>query len=57
MSNLIENYEIILNNLKTTCDDIESFYQIRKPKLSNLELVALDVAAEYMPINTYFAII
>lgn len=52
MSNLIENYEIILNNLKNTCGDIESFHQIRTPKLCNLELVALNLTAEYMSINT-----
>lgn len=52
MNDLIENYEIFLNNLKTTCEDIESFSQIRKPKLSNLELVALNLTAEYMSINT-----
>ena len=52
MNNLIENYEIILNNLKSTCEDIESFNQVRKPKLSNLELVAINLTAEYMSINT-----
>ena len=41
MNNPIENYEIILNNLKATCGDIESFRQIITPKLSNLELVAI----------------
>lgn len=52
INNLIENYEIILNNLKITCSDIDSFTQIRKPKLSNTELVALNLTAEYMSINT-----
>ena len=52
MNNLTENYEIILNNLKNTCEDIESFHQIRTPKLCNLELVALNLTAEYMSINT-----
>ncbi|MCP3680317.1 MAG: IS982 family transposase [Gammaproteobacteria bacterium] len=52
MNNLIENYKIILNHLKATCQDIESFHQIRKPKLGNLELVALNLTAEYMSINT-----
>lgn len=52
MNNLIENYEIILNNLKLTCGSIDSFTQIRKPKLSNLELVSLNLTAEYMSINT-----
>ena len=52
MNNLIENYEIILNNLKITCQDIDSFTQIRTPKLSNLELISLNLTAEYMSVNT-----
>lgn len=52
MNNLVQNYEIILNNLKTICGDIESFNQIRKPKLNNLQLVSLNLTAEYMSINT-----
>lgn len=52
MNNLIQNYEIILKNLEITCGDIESFKQIRKPKLSNLELIAVNLTAEYMSINT-----
>lgn len=39
INNLIENYEIILNNRKNTCRDIDGFTQIRKPKKSNTELV------------------
>ena len=35
MNNLIENYEIILNNLKLTCGDINSFTQI----LNNCTLI------------------
>ena len=52
MNNLVENYKIILNNLKFICNDIESFNQIRTPKLSNIELVSLNLTAEYMSINT-----
>lgn len=52
MNNLIENYEIILSNLKVTCSDIESFKQVRTPKLDNMELVAINLTAEYMSINT-----
>lgn len=52
MNNLIQNYEIILNTLQNTCLHIECFKQIRKPKLSNLELVALNLTSEYMSINT-----
>ena len=52
MNNLIENYEIILKNLEFTCADIKSYHQIKLPKLSNLELVALNLTSEYMSINT-----
>jgi len=52
MNNLIANYEIILENLQITCSDIKSYRQIRRPKLSNLQLVALSLTAEYMSINT-----
>ena len=52
MNNLIENYEIILDYITKSCADIETFTQIRTPKLSNLELVALNLTAEYMSINT-----
>ena len=52
MNNFIENYEIILNNLKNTCSDIENIAQIRQPKLSNIEIVAINLTAEYVSINT-----
>jgi len=52
MNNLIQNYEIILKTLKENCSHISSFKQIRTPKLSNLELAALDLTAEYMMQNT-----
>lgn len=52
MNNLVENYEIILENLELTCGDIESYHQIKLPKLSNLQLVAINLTAEYMSINT-----
>ena len=52
MNNLIQNYEIILNELTKTCSHIESFSQVRQPKLSNIELVALNLTAGYMLHNT-----
>lgn len=52
MNNLIQNYEIILKELTKTCSHIEMNYQIRVPKLSDLELVALNITAEYMSINS-----
>lgn len=52
MNNLIQNYKIILENLELNCKNNTSFTQIRQPKLSNLELVALNFTAEYMSIST-----
>lgn len=52
MNNLIQNYKIILKELTKNCSHIISFKQIKHPKLSNLELVAVNLTAEYMSINT-----
>ena len=52
MNNLIQNYELILKTLQENCSNITSFKQIRTPKLSNLELAALDLTAEYMMLNS-----
>ncbi|KAA6299820.1 MAG: hypothetical protein EZS26_004041, partial [Candidatus Ordinivivax streblomastigis] len=52
MSNLIQNYELILKELTKICSHITSFKQIRQPKLSDLELVALNPTAEYMSYNS-----
>jgi hypothetical protein len=52
MNNLIQNYEIILNQLTKSCCWIKSLNQKRVPKLSNLELAALNITAEYMSINS-----
>ena len=52
MNNLIQNYEIILKELTATCKHIKSNKQIRLPKMSDLELVALNITAEYMSINS-----
>lgn len=52
MNNLSQNYKIILKELQNTCGHINFFIQKRKPKLSDLELVALNLTAEYMMINS-----
>uniref|UniRef100_UPI0039A6CAD2 IS982 family transposase n=1 Tax=Ornithobacterium rhinotracheale TaxID=28251 RepID=UPI0039A6CAD2 len=52
MNNLIQNYKIILKELKETCKNIPTKKKIRKPKLSDMELVALNITAEYMSINS-----
>ena len=52
MNNLIQNYKIILKELTHLCVNIPTQTQIRKPKLSDLELVALNITAEYMSLNS-----
>jgi len=52
MNNFIQNYEIILKNLQDLPIDSQCFVQIRKPKLSNLELIAMNITAEYMSIDS-----
>jgi hypothetical protein len=52
MSNFIQNYEIILKHLQSLNISIDMFQQIRKPKLGNLELIAMNITAEYMGINS-----
>ncbi|KAA6334701.1 hypothetical protein EZS27_017001 [termite gut metagenome] len=48
MNNLVQNYELILKELTNICPPMTSFKQIRQPKLSDLELVTLNLTAEYM---------
>lgn len=52
MNNFIQNYEIFLKNLKELQVDSQCFIQIRKPKLSNIELIAMNLTAEYMSIDS-----
>ncbi|KAA6329019.1 hypothetical protein EZS27_022140 [termite gut metagenome] len=52
MNNLLQNYELILKELTKICSHITSFKQIRQPKSSDLELVALNLTAEYMSYNS-----
>lgn len=52
MNNLIQNYEIILKELTKICNHITTSKQIRVPKMSDLELTALNITAEYMSINS-----
>lgn len=52
MNNLIQNYKIILKELTKNCNHITSSKKIRLPKMSDLELVALNITAEYMSINS-----
>ena len=52
MNNLIQNYKIILKELTNTCKYIIASKQIRLPKMSDLELVALNLTAEYIYLLT-----
>src|SRR5690606_1611743 len=52
MINHILKYVIILKELTTTFKHIASTKQIRLPEMSDLELVALNITAEYMSINS-----
>ena len=52
MNSLIQNYKIILKELTNTCKHITTNKQIRLPKMSDLEFVALNITAEYMSINS-----
>ena len=51
MNNLTQNFKIILKELTNLCVNIPTQTQIRKPKLSDLELVSLNLTAEYMSLN------
>lgn len=52
MNNLVQNYEIILKRLQAYNFSANFHVQIRKPKLSDLELVALALTAEYMSVSS-----
>ncbi len=52
MNNFIQSYEIILHQLKELQINAILFKQIRQPKLSNIELVAMNFTAEYMGIDS-----
>jgi len=52
MNNFIQNYKIILHHLNELEINPTVFKQIRKPKLSNLELIAMNFTAEYMGIDS-----
>ena len=52
MNNLIQNYKIILKELTNICGYIRTKKQIMAPELYDLELVALNITAEHMSINS-----
>ena len=48
MGVFIQNYEIILIHLQLFYVSIDVFQQIRKPKFTNLEVIAMNIADEYI---------
>jgi len=52
MNNLVQNYEIILKRLQANSLPANFHLQKRKPLLSDLELIALALTAEYMSISS-----
>ncbi|MCC5923404.1 MAG: hypothetical protein JJT77_06445 [Crocinitomicaceae bacterium] len=52
MSDFVRNYEIILKHLQSFNISLDLFRQIRKPKLGNLELIAMNLTAEYMGVHS-----
>lgn len=52
MHNFEANYDKILETLKLIIRKDNFIKQKRKPKLSDIELVAIDLTAEYMSIDS-----
>lgn len=52
MNHLIQNYEIILKTLASFPINYQPYLQIRHPKLSNMECIALALTAEFMSIDS-----
>jgi len=52
MHNFEANYNKILETLQLNIDQSNFIIQKRKPKLSDIELIALDLTAEYMSIDS-----
>ncbi|KAA6330757.1 hypothetical protein EZS27_020573 [termite gut metagenome] len=52
MNNFIANYRKIVETLRTIEFKENFLHQIRKPKLSDIELIAVDLIAEYIGIDS-----
>lgn len=52
MNNFTANYEKILEVLQSNCKNNSFILQKRKPKLSDIELIAIDLTAQYMGIDS-----
>ncbi|MDH6308874.1 5-methylcytosine-specific restriction endonuclease McrBC regulatory subunit McrC [Dysgonomonas sp. PFB1-18] len=51
MNNFTRNYEKILETLRLVESRMNFLNQIRKPKLSDIKLIAIDLTSEYMSID------
>ena len=54
MHNLIQSYELILNNLRVLEINENAYFKPIQPKLSDLELVAINITAEYLGIDSEY---
>ena len=54
MNNFSANYRKILETLKQVENKMNFLNQIRKPKLSDIELIAIDLTSEYMSIDSEY---
>ena len=52
MSNFTRNYEKILKTLQSVESNMYFLNQIRKPKLSDIELIAIDLTSEFLGIDS-----
>ena len=52
MNNFYANYGKVLETLQVVVTKMNFLSQIRKPKLSNIELIAIDFMAEYMGVDS-----
>ena len=52
MNNFLQSYELILSKLSDFKINFDDFLQIRVPKLSNIELIALNITSEFKQIDS-----
>ena len=52
MNNFTRNYEKILETLQIVESKMNFLNQIRKPRLSDIELIAIDLTFEFMDIDS-----
>jgi hypothetical protein len=56
MHNLLQNYEFILKNLLALNINENAYFKPIKPKVTDLEIVALNIAAEHLSIDSEYQI-